>query len=97
VTEEEENAQITCLRNNQDVYAKSKRDLKEVPLEMIEHAQRLDPKIPRKRQKLRVISPPKELTAQSDVEKLLDAWVIREIQFTTCLSNIVMVLKKNGG
>jgi hypothetical protein len=64
---------------------------------VIKHALRLDPKIPPKRQKLRVISPQKELAAQSEVEKLLDAAVIREIQFTTWLSNIVMVPKKNGG
>jgi hypothetical protein len=63
---------------------------------VIEHAPCLDPKI-LKRQKFRVISPQNELAAQSGVEKLLDARVIREIQFTTWLSNIVMVSKKNGG
>jgi hypothetical protein len=73
MTEEEENALITCLRNNQDVFAWSKRDFKGVPCKVIEHALRLDPKIPPKRQKLRVISPQKELAAQSEVEKLLDA------------------------
>jgi hypothetical protein len=68
-----------------------------VPREGTEHALRLDPKIPLKRQKLKVISPQKEFAAQSEVEKLLDDGVIREIQFTTWLSNIVMVPKKNGG
>jgi hypothetical protein len=97
MTEEEEKALITCLRNNQDVFAWSKGDLRGVPREVIEHALRLDPKIPPKRQKLRVISPQKELAAQGEVDKLLDASVIREIQFTTWLSNIVMVPKKNGG
>jgi hypothetical protein len=97
VTEEEENALITCLRNNQDVFAWSKRDLKGVSREVIEHALRLDPKIALKRQKLRVISHQKELVAQSEVDKRLDVGVIREIQFTTWLSNIVMVPKKNGG
>jgi hypothetical protein len=57
MTEGEENALITCLRNNQDVFAWRKRDLKGVPREVIEHALHLDPKIPPKRQKLRVISP----------------------------------------
>jgi hypothetical protein len=97
MTKEEENILIMCLHNNQDVFSWSKIDLKGVPRKVIEHALRLDPKIPPKRQKLRVISPQKELAAQSEVEKLLDAGVIREIQFTTWLSNIVMVPNKNGG
>jgi hypothetical protein len=46
MTEEEETTLITCLCNNQDVFAWSKRDLKRVPREIIEHALRLDPKIP---------------------------------------------------
>jgi hypothetical protein len=91
MTGEEEKALITCLRNNQDVFAWSKRNLRGVPHKVIEHVLRLDPKIPLKRQKLRVISPQKELAAQGEVDKLLDAGVIREIQFTTWLSNIVMV------
>jgi hypothetical protein len=45
MTEEEENDLITCLRNNQDVFAWSKGDIKGVR-KVIEHALRLDPKIP---------------------------------------------------
>jgi hypothetical protein len=83
MTEKDENNSITCICNNQDVFAWSKRDLKGVPREVIEHALRLDPKIPPKREKLKVISPQKELGAQSEVEKLLYDGVIKEIQFTT--------------
>lgn len=43
----------------------------------------LRPKDPTKKKKLRVISPQKELAAQSEVQRLLDAGVIQEIQFTT--------------
>jgi hypothetical protein len=67
------------------VFAWSKIDLKGVPCEVIEHDLRLDPKIPPKRQKLRIITPQKELVAQIEVQKLLDDGVIREIQFTTWL------------
>jgi hypothetical protein len=67
-----------------------------VPCKVIEHALRLDPKVPLKRRKLRVISLQKELVAQIEVEILLYTRVTREIQFTTWLSNIVMVPKKNG-
>ena len=34
--------------------------------------------------------------AKAEVQRLLDAKVIREVQFTTWLANIVMVKKKNG-
>ena len=34
-------------------------------------------------------------TAKAEVQRLLDAKVIREVQFTTWLANIVMVRKKN--
>jgi len=33
---------------------------------------------------------------QSEVQKLLDAGVSREVQYPEWLSNVVMVLKKNG-
>jgi len=34
--------------------------------------------------------------AKDEVQKLLDAGVIREVQFPEWLANVVMVLKKNG-
>ena len=34
--------------------------------------------------------------AQTEVQKLLDAGVIREVQYPEWLANIVMVPKKNG-
>ena len=34
--------------------------------------------------------------AKDEVQKLLDAGVIREVQFLEWLANVVMVLKKNG-
>jgi hypothetical protein len=43
------------------MYLPGAKEILGVPREVIEHALRLDPKIPLKRQKLRVISPQKEL------------------------------------
>ena len=34
--------------------------------------------------------------AQGEVQKLLDAGVIREVQYLEWLANVVMVPKKNG-
>ena len=34
--------------------------------------------------------------AQGEVQKLLDAGVIREVQYPEWLANIIMVPKKNG-
>ena len=86
---------IACVKDNQDVFAWSKKYLKSISRSIIEHRLSLDPKVPPRRQKLRIISAEKEKAAQHEVQKLLDAGVIREVQFTTWLSNILMVPKKN--
>ena len=96
LTEGEEAQLIACLKDNQDVFTLSKKDLKGISRGIIEHRLNLDPKVPPRRQKLRVISTEMEKAAQREVQKLLDVGVIREVQFTTWLSNIVIVPKKNG-
>ena len=96
LADEEEKSLLQCLRNNQDVFAWSKNDLKGVPRHVIEHKLETDPKFPPKKQKLRVLSPEKEKAIQVELQKLLDAGVIRQVQFSTWLSNVVMVPKKSG-
>jgi hypothetical protein len=49
-----------------------------------------------KKQKLRKLSEDRIQAAKAKVQRLLDAKVIREVQFMTWLANIVMVKKKNG-
>jgi hypothetical protein len=42
------------------------------------------------------MSEERQQVAQSEVQKLLDAGVIREVQYPEWLANVVMVPKKNG-
>ena len=42
------------------------------------------------------MSEERQKAAQAKVQKLLDAGVIREVQYPEWLANVVMVPKKNG-
>ena len=84
------------LQSNKDVFAWSSNDLGGVSRDIIEHKLDVDPKVSQKKQKLRKLAEDKVQTAKIEVQRLLDAKVIREVQFTTWLANIVMVRKKNG-
>ena len=62
----------------------------------MEHELRVDLKVKPCKQHLRTMSEDCKKAAQSEVQKLLDAGVIREVQYPEWLANIVMVPKKNG-
>ena len=62
----------------------------------MEHFLQVDPKIKPRKQRLRTMSEDRKKAAQGEVQKLLDAGVIREVQYPEWLANVVMVLKKNG-
>ena len=62
----------------------------------MEHEQKVDPKVKPRKQCLRTMSEDRKKAAQSKVQKLLDAGVIREVQYPEWLANVVMVPKKNG-
>lgn len=55
-----------------------------------------DPSIRPKKQKLRKMSDDKATTVKADVQRLLEANVIREVKYSTWLANTVLVKKKNG-
>ena len=83
------------LRSNKDIFAWSSNDLGGVSRGIIEHKLDIDPKVRQKKQKLRKLAEDRVQAAKAEVQRLLDAKVIREVQFTTWLANIVMVRKKN--
>jgi hypothetical protein len=62
----------------------------------MEHVLNVDLKSKPVRQRLRTMSDERKKAAQSEVQKLLDAGVKREVQFSDWLANVVMVPKKNG-
>ena len=62
----------------------------------MEHELRVDPKVKPRKQRLRTMSEDRKKAAQNEVQKLLDAGVIGEVQYPEWLANVVMVPKKNG-
>ena len=83
------------LRSNKDVFAWSSNDLG-VSRDIIEHKLDNNPNFKPKKQKLRKLAEDRVQAAKAEIQRLLDAKVIREVQFATWLANIVMVKKKNG-
>src|SRR6185503_919256 len=94
--EHEEARLIQFLRNNQDVFAWSSSDLGGVSREVIEHTLTVNLKAKPIKQGQRSMSEERKTVAQGEVQKLLDACVIREVQYPEWLANVVMVPKKNG-
>jgi len=92
LSQEEEDKLVEFLRSNRDIFAWSSSDLG-VSKDIIEHKLDIDPKVRPKKQKLRKLAEDRVQAAKAEVQRLLDAKVIREVQFTTWLANIVMVRK----
>ena len=61
----------------------------------MKHSLRVDPKVKPRKQRLCTMSEDRKKATQSEVQKLLDAVVIREVQYPESLANVVMVPKKN--
>lgn len=84
------------LRQNANVLAWTAHDLRGVDKNVIEHALNIDPKVKPKKEKLRKMSDDKVAAIESEVQRLLDTGVIREVQYPTWLVNTVPIKKKNG-
>ena len=63
---------------------------------VIEHTLKVNPKAKLVKQGQRTMSEERQKVAQAEVQKLLGAGVIREVQCPEWLANVVMVPKKNG-
>jgi hypothetical protein len=63
---------------------------------IIEHKLHVNPFIRPKKHKLCKMSDEKIAAAKEEVQTLLDAGFIREVQYPTWLANVVMVKKNNG-
>lgn len=91
LSQEEEENLINFLHSNNDVFAWSSNDLVGINRDIIEHKLDIDPSFRPKKQKLWKLSKDNAQAAKAELQRLLDAKVIREVQFTTWLTNIVMV------
>jgi hypothetical protein len=92
----EEGALIQFLQKNRDVFAWSAKNLTGVDRNFIEHKLNIDASVKPRRQKLRKMSDDKVVAVKSEVQRLLDTSVIREVMYAKWLANIVPIKKKNG-
>ncbi|KAL0423636.1 UNVERIFIED_CONTAM: Transposon Ty3-G Gag-Pol polyprotein [Sesamum radiatum] len=93
MTENILNQVINCLRKNKDIFAWTPQDLEGIDPGIITHHLNLDPGVKPVKQKIRHFGPKKDKIIQEEVNKLLLAGHIKEIQFPEWLSNIVLVPK----
>jgi len=93
---EEELELLDVLQKNQDIFAWSATDLRGVSRDIIEHSLDTDPRMRPKKQRQRKMSEERTLAAKAEVQRLLDANVIREIMYPEWLANVALVPKKNG-
>ncbi|KAL2227669.1 UNVERIFIED_CONTAM: Retrovirus-related Pol polyprotein from transposon [Sesamum indicum] len=93
---EGEMAMIDFLRKNADMFAWSPSDFTGIDPEVIVHRLNVDPTARPVQQRKRNFSKEKNDAIRQEVEKLLKAGYISEIQYTSWLSNVVLVPKSSG-
>ncbi|XP_075486236.1 uncharacterized protein LOC142525832 [Primulina tabacum] len=87
---------INCLKTNIRVFAWSQQDLTGISPLIAEHQLNILPGSHPVKQKMRHFGPEKDKVIDAQIKELLKAGHIREIQFPTWLSNVVLVPKSTG-
>ena len=87
---------VDFLRENQDIFAWSPKDMPGVPTEFVEHKLHVRPDVKPVRQPLRRLSEEKRRVVGEEIARLLAAGFIMEVFFLEWLANPVLVLKKNN-
>nr|XP_027082689.1 uncharacterized protein LOC113705025 [Coffea arabica] len=87
---------LDLLRDFRDVFAWNSEEVQGVPHHLIIHELNVDPQIRPVKQKRRHLGPERSRAVSEEVDKLLPAKIIREVQYPTWLSNPVMVKKDTG-
>ncbi|KAL0453905.1 UNVERIFIED_CONTAM: Pro-Pol polyprotein [Sesamum latifolium] len=85
-----------CLQRNADIFAWTPQDLEGIDPQVITHHLNIDPNCKPVKQKKRHFGPEKDKIIQAEVNKLMTAGHIEEIQFSEWLSNVVLVPKPGG-
>ncbi|KAL0442241.1 UNVERIFIED_CONTAM: Transposon Ty3-G Gag-Pol polyprotein [Sesamum radiatum] len=94
--EDVRNQVVNYVRMNKDIFAWTPQDLEGIDLGVITHHLNLDPSIRPVKQKKQHFGPEKDKIIQGEVNKLLTARHIKEIQFPEWLPNVVLVPKPGG-
>ncbi|GJS19910.1 reverse transcriptase domain-containing protein [Tanacetum coccineum] len=96
LTEEGRNKLCDLLQRNLDVFAWKPADMTGIPRHIAEHRLNIKEGCPPIRQKRRGQAADKNQAIQEEVEKLVDAGIIKEVHYQSWLSNLVMVKKHDG-
>jgi hypothetical protein len=86
---------LLFLDKNSDVFTWRTSDLTGVSRDIIEHKLEVNPSAWPRKQRLRKMSDEKITVAKAEVPRLLDAGFICKVYYSSWLTNIVMVKKKN--
>ena len=90
-------AQLTkCLRRNKYVFAWTTEDLTGIDPKVMVHKLQVDPRARPVRQKQRPFSPEMNAVIKEEVQRLLEAGHIKEVQYSEWLCNVVLVKKGPG-
>ncbi|XP_063942647.1 uncharacterized protein LOC135150314 [Daucus carota subsp. sativus] len=87
---------VKFLRNNRDVFAWTAADMPGIDPSFMTHKLNVNPDRKPIKQKKRNFAPERQEAIKQEVDKLLEAGFIEEIQFLEWLANPVMVKKANG-
>ncbi|KAL2235115.1 UNVERIFIED_CONTAM: Retrovirus-related Pol polyprotein from transposon [Sesamum indicum] len=92
---EGEMAMINFLRKNADMFAWSPSNFTGIDPEVIVHRLNVDPTVRPVQQRKRTFNNDKNDAIRQEVEKLLKAGYVSEVQYTSWLSNVVLVPKSS--
>ena len=92
----EEEELMATLVKNKDIFTWSASDLQGVSRDIIQYELDINENMRPRKQKQRKMSKDRILAAKAEVQRLLDAKVIREVKYLEWLTNVVLVPKKNG-
>ncbi|XP_075475781.1 uncharacterized protein LOC142511886 [Primulina tabacum] len=87
---------LQCLKTNISVFAWSQQELTRISPQVAEHKLNILPRSRSVKQKKGHFGPEKDKVIEEQVGELLKAGHIREVQFPTWLSNVVLVPKSTG-
>ena len=84
------------LRQNRDVFAWKQTDMGGIDPTVITHRLNINPSFKPIKQKRRSFAPERQKAINEEVDKLLQARAIREVEYPKWLANVVLVKKANG-
>ncbi|KAL5550182.1 hypothetical protein UlMin_000358 [Ulmus minor] len=87
---------INFLRDHRDVFAWSHEDMPGIDPKVIVHRLNIDPSFRPVKQKRRTFNTERYMAINTEVDKLLKANSIREVNYPEWIANVVLVKKANG-